>query len=93
MEKKLYSGEITLQVFTTVEANEEPVQERNNAHLDLDFDLFSELRKLVEGRGYHAPYVGADLHHVEDVDKSVIEFVSKKKAESKNRRQKRYMRI
>lgn len=93
MEKKLYSGEITLQVFTTVEANEDSVQERNNAHLALDFDLFSELRKLVEERGYHVQFVGADLHYDEDADTSDIEFISKKKIESEKRRKKRSMRI
>lgn len=93
MEDKLYGGNITLQVFTTVEANEDSVQEHNNAHLELDFDLFAELRKLVEERGYHVSIVAADLHYDEDAETSDIEFISKKKTESKKRGKKRSMRI
>ncbi|MEK4701293.1 hypothetical protein ACTHOQ_18440 [Solibacillus silvestris] len=93
MENKLYGGEVTLQVFTTVEANDDLVQERNEAHKNLDFDLFAELRKLVEEKGYHVSIVAADLHYVEDADKSDVDFISNEKIESKNRSKKRSFRI
>lgn len=90
---KLYGGKVTLEVFTTVKTNEDSVQERNEAHKNLDFDVFAELRKLVEEKGYHVSMVAADLHYVEDADKADIDFVSKKKTESKNRSKKSSLRI
>lgn len=92
-QKKLYGGNITLQVFTTVDANEDLVQERNNAHLDLDLDLFAKLRKLIVDQGYDVSVVGADLHFIDDADEAEIDLVNKRKEAAKKRRKESTLRI
>ena len=83
--KKLYKGKVTLEVFTIVDHCEDSTAERNNAHGPLDFELFNELKTLVEAKGYHAQWVGADLHYVAAATENQINLINSCTKEAKSK--------
>lgn len=93
MQKKLYAGKVTMDIFTVVDDCDDAREERNKAHEAFDFDLMKELRTLIEMRGYHVPKVGVDLQHVEEANKGDINFVDQSIEESKNKKNTRVIRI
>ena len=81
--KKIYGGKVILEVYTVVDACDDLIQERNNAHEDCDFDFFRELRLIAEKQGLYVNFVGADLHRIEDVNEAEIELIHNHKEKMK----------
>ena len=81
--KKVYAGKVTIGVLTVVDACDDLVEERNNAHGDCDFDFFAKLRVLAEQEGFYVDFVGADLHHTDEVTQAEIDLIHEHKEKIK----------
>lgn len=82
---KKYSGLITIQLSTIVEAQKDSTKERNSAHDGIDLDFLDELMYLVMAKGYKSTFVGFDLQLVGDATKDDIKSLNEavSRAESK----------
>lgn len=82
---KWYKGQITIQLGTIVEAQEDSTKERNSAHDAIDLDFLTDLKELVKAKGYTSNFVGFDLQlagdatmtNIEELDKTVRQAKAK----------------
>ncbi|MFW7186720.1 hypothetical protein [Lysinibacillus sp. BNK-21] len=70
---KWYKGQITIQLGTIVEAQEDSTKERNSAHDAINLDFLTELKELVKAKGYSSNFVSFDLHLAGDATSTDIE--------------------
>ncbi|MFJ7668260.1 hypothetical protein ACIQXI_14270 [Lysinibacillus sp. NPDC097195] len=74
---KWYNGQITIQLSTIVEAQEESTKECNSAHDAIDLDFLTDLKELVKAKGYTSNFVGFDLQLAGDATMTDIEELDK----------------
>lgn len=74
---KWYNGQITIQLSTIVEAQEDSTKERNSAHDAIDLDFLTDLKELVKAKGYTSNFVGFDLQLAGDATMTDIEELEK----------------
>lgn len=82
---KLYNGQITLQLSTIVEAQQDSVKERNSAHEAIDNDFLRELMTLVKAKGYFCGYADFDLQQCGEATITDLENLEKKVKEAKDK--------
>lgn len=86
--KKVYAGKVTIGVLTVVDACEDSTEERNMAHAECDFDFFEKLKKMAERQGLYVDFVGADLHHTDDVTQAEIDLIQNHQEKMKSLKEK-----
>lgn len=74
---KWYNGQITIQLGTIVEAQEDSTKERNSAHDAINLDFLTELKELVKSKGYSSNFVGFDLQPAGNATMTDIEALEK----------------
>ncbi|MGE7942228.1 hypothetical protein ACQKNB_09085 [Lysinibacillus xylanilyticus] len=74
---KWYKGQITIQLGTIVEAQEDSTKERNSAHDAINLDFLTELKELVKAKGYSSNFVGFDLQLAGNATMTDIEALEK----------------
>lgn len=74
---KWYKGQITIQLGTIVEAQEDSTKERNSAHDAINLDFLTELKELVKAKGYSSNFVSFDLQPAGNATMTDIEALEK----------------
>lgn len=81
--KKVYVGKVTIGVLTVVDSCDDLTEERNNAHAACDSDFFAKFQALAEKEGFYVDFVGADLHHTDEVTQAEIDLIHEHKEKMK----------
>lgn len=71
--KKLYSGQIIIQISTIVDSQNDSIKERDAAHAAIDLDFLRELSNLAMAKGYSSNSAGFDLKVIREASENDVE--------------------